>query len=197
VLGAGNQQERLSRTEESRRWFLAGVVEGEGSWCISVKRHPAARFGYYVQPEFFIYQHRVRRELLEMAQGIFGCGRIWPKSGNPDVLVFGITSRPKISTHVLPFMREYMRFSCRRADIDLFAEAMSIFESGLHREVGGLAAIVEIAYEMNMNGKQRTRPLNEILDRILRGHTLNASSQGEDMVRPPRRRGELDGTETI
>ena len=173
MLGAGNQQERLSRDEESLRWFLAGVVEGEGSWCISIKKHPTARFGYYVQPEFFIYQHRVRRELLEMAEEVFECGRIWPKPGNPDVLVFGITSRPKISEHLLPFMRRYMRFSCRRGDIDLFMEAMSIFELGLHREAGGLAAIVEIAYEMNMNGKQRARPLDEILDRILRGHTLN------------------------
>jgi hypothetical protein len=174
VSGAGNQQERLSSSEEARRWFLAGVVEGEGSWCISVKRHQTARFGYYVQPEFFIYQHRVRRELLEMAQEILGCGRIWPKSGNPDVLVFGVTSRPKISAHVLPFMRDYMRFSCRRGDIALFQEAMVLFEGGFHREAGGLAAIVEIAYEMNMNGKQRCRPLDEILDRILRGHTLNA-----------------------
>jgi hypothetical protein len=197
VSGAGNQQERLSRQEEARRWFLAGVVEGEGSWCISIKRHPTARFGYYVQPEFFIYQHRVRRELLEMAQEIFGCGRIWPKPGNPDVLVFGILSRPKISAHVLPFMRQYMRFSSRRGDIDLFEEAMMLFEYGFHRESGGLAAIVEIAYEMNMNGKQRSRPLDEVVDRILRGHTLNAVGHGEDMVRPPRRRGELDGNETV
>jgi hypothetical protein len=50
---------------------MAGVVEGEGSWCLSVKRHPTATFGFYVQPEFFVYQHRKRRQLLEMAQQIF------------------------------------------------------------------------------------------------------------------------------
>jgi hypothetical protein len=69
VSGADNQQERLSRIE-ARRWFLAGVVEGEGSWCLSIKKHPTHPLGYYVQPEFFIYQHRRRRELLEMAQEI-------------------------------------------------------------------------------------------------------------------------------
>jgi hypothetical protein len=174
VTGADNQQERLSRTEEARRWFLAGVIEGEGSWCVSIKRHATARFGYYVQPEFFIYQHRARRELLEMAQEIFQCGRIWPKPGNPDVLVFAIQSRPSIFAHVLPFVAQYMQFSCRRHDIDLFTEAMSLFKLGRHQDAAGLAAIVEIGYEMNMNGKQRKRPLDEILDRILRGHTLNA-----------------------
>jgi hypothetical protein len=194
MSGADNQQERLSSTE-ARRWFMAGVVEGEGSWCISVKRHPTAALGFYVQPEFYVYQHRCRRELLELAQEIFGCGRIWPKPGNPDVLVFAIMSRSKIREHVLPFMRRYMGFSSRRADIELFEDAMYLYELGLHRRPAGLATIVEIAYAMNMNGKQRKRPMDEVLNRILRGHTLDALDvESEDMVRPPWRHGELGGT---
>ena len=154
---------------------MAGVVEGEGSWCISIKRHPTAALGYYVQPEFFVYQHRCRRELLEMAQEVFGCGRISPKSGNPDVLVFAIMSRPFLSERVLPFMRQYMSLSSRKADIGLFEDAMRLYELNAHRRPAGLAAIVEIAYAMNMNGKQRKRPMDEVLRRILRGHTLNTS----------------------
>jgi hypothetical protein len=173
VPGADNQQERLSRAE-SRRWFVAGVVEGEGSWCISIKRRPTATFGFYVQPEFFVYQHRQRRQLLEMVQDVLECGRIWPKPGNPDVLVLAVNSRANIFAHVLPFMRRYMQFSSRRSDMELFEDAMHLFERGLHRQPGGLATIVEIAYAMNGEGKQRKRPIDEVLDRILRGHTLNA-----------------------
>ena len=81
--------------------------------------------------------------------------------------------------------------------MELFEDAMHLFELGLHRQPGGLATIVEIAYAMNHEGKQRRRSMDEVLDRILRGHTLDASPCGrEDMVRPPRRRGELGGTET-
>ncbi len=173
MSGADNQQERLSR-QEQRRWFIAGVVEGEGSWCLSVKRHETRRLGYYVQPEFYVYQHRRRRELLETAQEIFECGRIWPKPGNPDVLVFAIRSRRDISAHVLPFMEQYMCYSSRRADMELFTDAMHLFELGLHRRAAGLATIVEIAYAMNTAGSQRRRSLGEVLDRILRGHTLDA-----------------------
>jgi hypothetical protein len=178
VMGADNQQERLSSVE-ARRWFMAGVVEGEGSWCISVKRHPTHPLGFYVQPEFFIYQHRKRRQLLEMAQEMFECGRIRPKPGNPDVLVFAINSRRNLYAHVLPFMRRYMKFSSRRSDMELFEDAMYLFERGLHRRPAGLATIVEIAYSMNHDGKQRRRSIDEVLDRILRGHTLNTlGSQG-------------------
>src|SRR6266516_4782009 len=87
-MGAGNQQERLP-SEEKKRWFLAGVIEGEGSMCISIKKHPTAIHGFLVDPEFFIYQHRNRRELLELAQEIFATGRIFPFSARKrDILLY-------------------------------------------------------------------------------------------------------------
>ncbi len=113
-----------------------------------------------------------------MTKEVLGCGRIWPKPGNPDVLVLAVNSRAKISAHLLPFMRRYMCFSSRRGDMELFEDAMHLFELGLHRRPAGLATIVEIAYAMNQEGKQRRRPMDEILDRILRGHTLDTSRQG-------------------
>jgi hypothetical protein len=196
VPGAGNQQERLSR-QEARRWFLAGVVEGEGSVCVSIKRHRTAAFGYFIQPEFYIYQHRNRRSLLEMALEEFGSGTIFPKPGNPDVLVFKIAKRRVLTDVVVPFLRRYMRFSARVEDYEIFAEAVHLINLGWHRSAEGLVALVRLAYTINGNGKQRRIPQEQVLDRILRGHTLNVFSQDEDMVRPPRRRGELDGTETI
>src|SRR5512134_3210829 len=106
-MGAGNQQERLS-SEEQKKWFLAGIIEGEGSVCISIKKHPSAAHGFYVDPEFFIYQHRNRRALLELACEVFRTGRIFPKQGNPDVLVYAIASRRTISEKIVPFLDNYM-----------------------------------------------------------------------------------------
>ena len=192
---AGNQQESLS-SEEQRRWFLAGVIEGEGSVYVGIKSHPTVPLGFFVQPGFSITQHRMRRSLLELARGELGAGTIYPKSGNESVLVYSIHSRPVLSTVVAPFLGRYMRFSARRDDFVRFRNILGLFAMGAHRTPGGLAQIVEIAYAMNLNGKQRKRPLEEVLDRILRGHTPDAPARGDEMVRPPRRRGELGGTET-
>jgi hypothetical protein len=173
---AGNQQERLS-SEERRRWFLAGVIEGEGSFCISIKKHPTTALGFYVQPCFFLYQHESRRPLLEMAREQFQAGTIYPKPGNPAVLVFAINSRRAVSQRVVPFLRKYMEFSARREDMVRFLEVVDLLERRVHREPDGLARIVRIAYAMNMDGKQRVRRLDEVLDRILRGHTPDAPGQ--------------------
>ena len=191
--GAVNQQERLS-SEECRAWFLAGLVEGEGSVCVGIHRNAARPFGYYVQPELRIYQHRSRRELLELAHEYFGAGRIRPKPGNRDVLVYSIISRAVIVERVLPFFADYMQYSARTTDYEKFAAVVRMLEAGVHHVPAGLALIVEIAYSMNMAGKQRRTPREVILDRILRGHMPDAPSQGEDMVRPPWRHGELGGT---
>jgi hypothetical protein len=182
-VGAANQQERLS-THEERCWFLAGLIEGEGSLCVSIKKHAPSRFGFLVDPEFFIYQHKNRRGLLELAKGVFDTGRIAPKSGNEDVLVFSIVSRPLIVARVIPFFERYMAFSCKKRDFQLFREIVDAIGKRKHHDPHELVAIVEMAYQMNMEGKQRKRPIGEVIERILRDYTPNPRAQrGEDIVR--------------
>jgi LAGLIDADG endonuclease len=192
LTSAGNQQESLS-SEEQRRWFLAGVIEGEGSVYVGIKTHATVPLGFFVQPGFSITQHHIRRSLLEMARDEFEAGTIYPKPGNASVLVYSIHSRPVLSGRVAPFLQKYMRFSARREDFRRFTLILDLFALGAHREAAGLARIVELAYAMNLNGKQRTRPLQDVLDRILRGHTPDALGLGDEMVRPSRRRGEPGG----
>jgi hypothetical protein len=131
-----------------------------------------------------------------MAQEEFGAGSIFPKPGNTDVLVFKIGSRQVLTDTVIPFLQEYMRFSARVSDYETFATVVYLINLGWHRTPDGLERLVRLAYTMNANGKHRRVAMEEILDRILRGHTLNALGQSEDMVRPPRRRGELGGNKT-
>ena len=172
---AANQQESLS-IHEKKCWFLAGLIEGEGSLCISIKKHESFRFGYLVQPEFFIYQHQVRRGLLELAQEVFDAGGIRPKQGNEDVLVYSIISRRLIVQRVIPFFERYMTFSHKVRDFQLFRDVVMAMEQKSHFDPQGLVKIVVFAYQMNMAGKQRRRPIGEIIERILRDYTPNPLS---------------------
>ena len=114
MSGADNQQERLGSTE-SANWFLAGFIEGEGALCVSIKKHPTCRSSFYVDPGFFLYQHESGRRLLELAQSTFENGRIYPKSGNPKVLVYEISSTRALRDKVVPFFERYvLPFSCKR-----------------------------------------------------------------------------------
>ena len=180
MTGADNQQERLA-SAESANWFLAGFIEGEGALCVSIKKHPTCRSCFYVDPDFFLYQHESGRRILELAQSTVGSGRIYPKSGNSTVLVYEISSTRVLREKVMPFFERYiMPFSCKRETFERFREVLEAMERGEHRVPAGLADIVRKVYAMNPNskGKARTRPLEEVLARILRGHTSDIPSSG-------------------
>jgi hypothetical protein len=192
VTGADNQQERLPSTEAAN-WFLAGFIEGEGSLTVSVKKHPTCRSGYYVDPDFFLYQHVSGRPLLELAQATFKSGRISAKPGNLNVLVYEISSTQVLRERVIPFFERYVvPFSCKRDTFERFREILQLMERKEHLTPTGLARIVEKVYAMNPHskGRARLRPLEEVLERILRGHTSDTlfATQGEDMVQSSRRR---------
>jgi LAGLIDADG DNA endonuclease family protein len=173
VTGADNQQERLSRPE-SAKWFLAGFIEGEGSLAVSVKKHPTCRFGYIAGPEFFLYQHESGRRVLELAQVIFNSGSIYPKAGNPKVLVYRVSSRGVLLERVIPFFERYVvPFSCKTEMFEGFRAIVEMMHRKEHFTSSGLVRIIEKAYAMNPNskGRERLRSLEEVRERILRGHT--------------------------
>ena len=173
-MGGANQQERLSNAE-SKKWFLAGFIEGEGSLCVSIKAHATSRFGYYVDPEFFLYQHKNGASLLKLAKSVFGTGRIYPKPGSENVLVFAIASRKSLKERVIPFFERYVvKYTAKGKTFEAFKEIVEAMEDRKeHLVPEGLAHIVEKAYVMNpgSKGKERKRSLEAVLGRILRGHT--------------------------
>jgi LAGLIDADG endonuclease len=180
VTGADNQQERLG-SAESANWFLAGFIEGEGALCVSIKAHPTCRSGFYVDPGFFLYQHESGRRILELAQATFGSGRISRKSGSETVLTYEISSTRVLREQVVPFFERYvLPFSCKADTFSRFREILEAMERGEHRNPSGLARIVEKAYAMNPagKGKRRARPLEDVLSRILRGHTSDIPASG-------------------
>ena len=177
-MTAANQQERLSITEQ-QRWFLAGFIEGEGSVCVSLKQHPTAQFGFYVDPEFFLYQHQAYPQMLELAQRMFGSGRIFPKPGNERVLVYAIASQRTLAEKVVPFLRQYMVFAPRNAIYERWCSIVEAMERREHHTPQGMARIVEQAYTLNpvAKGKPRKRTLQEVTARILRDYTPDTSSE--------------------
>ena len=81
----------------------------------------------------------------------------------------------------MPFFERYvLPFSCKAETFSRFREILGAMERGEHREPEGLARIIEKAYSMNPagKGKRRSRPLDEVRSRILRGHTSDIPASG-------------------
>jgi hypothetical protein len=89
MITPDNQQERLGD-------YLAGYVDGEGSFHVAIQRNPSTRYGWQLVPELHVSQNPERASILRLLQVHLGCGRIQAnaRSGSRDrSLVYVVRNR--------------------------------------------------------------------------------------------------------
>jgi len=171
--GADNQQETEEVLELDARWIV-GFVDGEGCFSVAIHRNPGAPHGWQLTPVFQVYQHQAHRAVLEGLRQFFGCGWIHPKGGASSVLTYGVQAQRDLCSSVIPFFEQHRPFVKGDA-FDAFATIVRSLAAKEHLRRDGFESIVRLAYGMNGQGKQRSRPIEQILG-ILRDCTPSASA---------------------
>ena len=80
--------------------YIAGFVDGEGSFHVAFQKRPDLNFGWQAIPEFHISQNYPSRNILEDIQGMLQCGRIKANDalGKRDkTLVYVVRDRQDLS----------------------------------------------------------------------------------------------------
>ena len=185
-----NQQERLDD-------YLAGYVDGEGSFHVAVQRNPSTRFGWQLVPEFHVSQNPERASILELLRARLGCGRIRRNAragGRDRSLVYVVRNRNDLLTKVIPFFRAHPILSEKRLEFETFAVIVTAMENREHLSAEGFRRLLDLAVNMNGGGEVTEGSIGhpESSEAIRR----TRASAREEMVRPPWRHGEPGGTET-
>jgi hypothetical protein len=177
VISAENQQERLlgqrnecdsaygrlrNLTPEQQRHFLAGFVDGEGSFNVSFARHPTLKSHWIILTKFQIYQHEDHRELLELFGAILGAGRIDKKSGS-NVLSLTISNRRDLTEVIIPFFEKYP-LATKASAFEKFSVIVEMLNRKEHLDKSGFETILRLAHSMNAHGRFRLHSIQEILD---------------------------------
>jgi hypothetical protein len=175
-----NQQERELTPE-----YLAGFIDGEGCFSVSIHPHDSSRWGWLIDPDFTINQHRQSRGLLERIQRFFGCGKIYLKSPHKsDVLTYVVYSRRSIYEKIIPFLDAHPLISHKRHDYEKFREVVELLMLKKHRTLEGFQDIVRIAFSMNAQGRQRKYTLMQVLNSSSEtARRASASKADKDTVR--------------
>lgn len=127
-------------TEHVKYWF-AGIIEGEGSLNVSVKKHPTAKFGLTLDPEFSVTQSSLAPELLVTALDLFQTGRISWKQGSESTLVYKISTRQTLMEKVCSFYEAYcfpLGSEYKNKRYTLFKKMISLMLDGKHLDVNSL-----------------------------------------------------------
>lgn len=151
--------------QKALNYYLAGFVDGEGSFSVAIIKHPMQKIGWMINPCFQVYQHEKHKDILELFQYIFKTGKIYRKSGVHPVLNFSIDSRENIIERVIPFFDKYP-LVVKSKTYKIFRSIVMAMERKEHFTVEGFKKIVDLAYSMNQQGKGRKYPKEYIFSTL-------------------------------
>jgi hypothetical protein len=138
VTGADNQQERLDS-------YIAGYVDGEGSFSISIQRNRSCRVGFQLVPEFHVSQNGDRAQVLELIRRRLGCGYIKRNSKKDRALVLVVRDRDDLLNYVIPFFGRTPLLSAKQTDVETFATVVRRMALGQHLTASGFEELLELA----------------------------------------------------
>jgi len=150
ATGAVNQQERLDA-------YLAGFVDGEGSFHVAVQRNAGTVIGWQLVPEFHVSQSAERRCVLDALHARLGCGRIQANHArSPDTtLVYVVRRRQDLLERVIPFFEAQPLLSPKQMEVETFTRIVWAMARGDHLSQEGFEELRTVALSMNGGGRYR------------------------------------------
>jgi hypothetical protein len=157
VTGADNQQERLDG-------YIAGYVDGEGSFSVVVNRNPSCSLGYQLVPEFHVSQNGDRAQVLVLIRERFGCCGYIKRNGRRDkALVYVVRKRSDLLGEVIPFFERCPLLSSKQTEFEKFSSIVRAMALGHHRTPDGFMELLREAVSMNGNGRFRKQRWLEVI----------------------------------
>ena len=160
---------RGDNQQETSRWlekipsdignYISGFVDGEGSFNISIRKHPGYKLGWKTSLTFNVSQKGARS--LELLKKAFQCGYV--RKRWDDLHYFEIVEFEKIITRVIPFFEKFHLRSEKSNDFEIFKKVTELMKGGAHLTTTGIAKILELRKPMNYGGKNRRIKIQEIL----------------------------------
>lgn len=168
---ADNQQER---SKDYQRGYIAGLVDGEGSFHIAFAKRNDLPSGISIIPEFHISQNQESQKVLLLAQKVLGCGYIKPNHRNSKDMTFVFVVRDRIDllTKVIPFFEFNKLCTTKAKDFEIFAEVVRLLASGENKTDSQLRKLIDLAYQMNGGGKRRIVSKPELINSLKSSETI-------------------------
>jgi hypothetical protein len=147
-------------------WFVTGLTEGEGCFCISFSRRVRLRIGIECRPSFALSLNERDLAVLEDLQRFFGCGAIRESRGD-RTFKYESRSIGDLRGRIVPHFERYPLRGSKAQSFDGFARICRMIEQGDHLERVGLREIVAIACETSLGKRRYTQAeLLRVLDEV-------------------------------
>ncbi len=152
--------DRLSNLQgKYLNYFVAGFVDGESSFSVAMTRQKYSSllkgWRWILNPVFNVYQHENNKDILLLLKDVvFKTGRIHRKTSPYNVFTFTIENNKTLHEKIVPFFNKY-QLATKTEDFKKFSRIVDMMERKTHLDIEGFKRIVDIAFTMNAQGKNR------------------------------------------
>ena len=147
-------------------WYVTGLTDGEGCFCVSLAIRAKLRTGLEVRPSFSLSLNERDLKLLEGLQAFFGCGWIRESKGD-RTFKFEVRSIGDLTSRILPHFERYPLRGDKARSCAGFSRVCRMVLQGDHLQRMGLREIVDVAYEMNLGKRRHSKALLlRVLDEV-------------------------------
>src|SRR3989338_10936182 len=141
--------------------YVAGFIDGEGSFSVSIGKHKTLRRGFEIRPEFEIELRADDREILERILVTIGCGKIYDCSydryGWQPHAKYKVGSTKDLEKFVIPFFDKYHLQAKKAESYKIFKKVVQMMRKKEHLTDKGFAKIVALRDEIRRIGRNQKR----------------------------------------
>src|SRR5919108_930006 len=155
--GADNQQERpsssdwLDRIPSDLGHYIAGFIDGEGSFNVPSRRERDRRMPWRISLSFNVSQ--LGAEAPELLRRVFGVGTV--RGRGDGVYYFEVTRPEDLEARGFTFFERFPLRGPKARDLEIFIQITALVRSGRHLSFEGFGRILELRRPMNRGGKRR------------------------------------------
>lgn len=161
-------------------WYIAGFVDGEGSFVISLRQRSDFVLKWQPTLMFNVAQRDISN--LIMMQKYLGIGRLQKRIDG--VHYFVVLNPNDINSRIIPFFERYNFFSeSKKKNFSIFREAMKIMKDRKHLTKDGLLEIIKLREKINEGkGRKRKYNLQDYLDSQESSETIRQTPLIKEMI---------------
>ena len=116
----------LTHKSKLNTWFVSGLIDGEGTFSISIRKDNEYKLGWQICAEFSIQLHKRDLNLLLQLQDFFsGTGSI-SISKTRNTVSYSVKSIKDITTIIIPHFFKYKLLTQKAADFILFTKVVEL-----------------------------------------------------------------------
>lgn len=139
--------------------YIAGFIDGEGSFSICINKQKTTRNGMEIRPQFTIELRADDREILERIMVTIGCGKIYDCSyeryGWFPHAKYKISSVKQIAEYLIPFLDKSPLQAKKAETYRLFREIVLMVRRKEHLTEAGVQKIQALRIEIRKRGKKQ------------------------------------------